>query len=121
MSGIQGAWPGGPRQADHRKAPGRAWRLESLEDRADRVADRAKSRRTQKRGNQILSLLAVAAVVAGITGFTLGRSSGRSAADVAAALEAPEPSEGGLEEFLASEGTRVIRNMWLSEILEQQR
>ena len=121
MGGIQGAWPGGPRRDDHRAEP-RAWRLESLEHRADRLADGRRSSKASRRRKLVWSTFAVAALAAGVGGFVLGRSSEQTAAEVAAAAEAPVGGpEGDLAKVLGDESTKVIRNMWLSEIIEKQR
>ena len=121
MSGIQGAWPGGPRRAENRAAPRRAWRLDSLETRADRAADGRRAHRKSQRGRRIVSTLVVAGVCAGGVGFVLGRGAARTTDQVTADLESSAVPESDISRIIAGEGRRVVRNMWLSEILEQQR
>lgn len=63
----------------------------------------------------------ILAVVAGGTGYWLGKGAERTSEEVAASVEAANAPASGLEQVIAGEGRKVIRNMWLSEILEQNR
>lgn len=114
---ISGSYPGGPRRPSNREGDAGPTRLETLEERADRDAFRRQARTGRRRRRRWVIGLGASMVVAGGVGFLLGHQATRESEELAAERQ-EAASRTGLEDMMHGEATRVIQQMWLSEIME---
>ena len=118
---IAGSYPGGPRRSgeDADDRPRTRTRLETLEERAERVSHVRRSRNERQRRRRMAAVLVVASLLAGGIGFVLGVQADKGSEELTAQREDAR-RRSGIEGVLRGEADRVIQQMWLSEIMERQ-
>lgn len=125
MTELRGMWPGGPSKEDDGDAPrARHRRLRTVEERSSARSD-ARSRRSRRnRTTRVFVGVAVAVIVAGLGGWALGRRANLTQQEMMAEVMArgqQDAPTGDLQSFMQGQSTRIIQQMWLTEIGENKR
>lgn len=115
---MKGAWPGGPPRSGD--SANRTRPIRTMEQRIAGAQVAGQRRETRRRRAQFAALVASAGIAAAALGFVIGERSSQTAEEVTARALREQASD-GMEGVLRSESSRIITEMWRTELLEAAR